>query len=194
MRSAVLTALTCALAASAANITVQVGAGGLNFNPTNVKAAVDDMIIFQFVGGTHSVTQSTFGAPCQNMTPPGVDSGIKTTAAGATQFEQWAFKVDKTDPLWFYCRVGQHCANGMVFAVNPTADKTYDQFSANAKGSGASPSGSSSGGGSGAPPSPTGSGGSSAPSPRPSNGALQMTGNGAVGILTALGLLAGLTL
>jgi hypothetical protein len=40
-------ALASALVSSAANITVQVGAGGLNFSPTNVKAEVGDLVIFQ---------------------------------------------------------------------------------------------------------------------------------------------------
>ena len=33
-----------------------------------------------------------------------------------------------SQPLWFYCAHQGHCAAGMVMAVNPTADKTFDAF------------------------------------------------------------------
>jgi hypothetical protein len=142
------------------------------------------------------------------MTPPGIDSGIKTVTDGAQELEQWAFKVDsvsrhpyallctdpvQTDPLWFYCRVGQHCANGMVFSVNPTAEKTHEMFLANAQGSGsgAAPSGSGSPSGGASASQSLGSG---APSPSPSNGALQTVGHGSLGLLVVWGLVASLVL
>ena len=211
--SAALLAFVPALV-SARNITVQVGGGGLNFNPTTIQADVDDLIIFQFVAKTHSVTQSTFAAPCVKS-PEGIDSGVKTVTEGAASIEQWGFKVQSTDPLWFYCQVGQHCQNGMVFSVNPTAEKTHEAFLAAAQagggaGNSTSPSGSAAPSGGSTPsggaeppaiPSASGvppaanrpSGSASAAASEPSNGALHLAGN-AAGILTMLGLMAGLIL
>jgi len=48
--------------------------------------------------------------------------------------------VTTTDPTWYYCKTGAHCQAGMVFSVNPTADKTHEAFKATAMGN-APPSG-----------------------------------------------------
>jgi len=72
-------ALVPVMSASAANILVQVGAGGkLAFSPSNITAQVGDVIAFQFQAKNHSVTQSTFPSPCQIQTTPaqGIDSGF----------------------------------------------------------------------------------------------------------------------
>ena len=42
------------------------------------------------------------------------------------------YTVTSTDPARFYCQSGTHCKNGMVFAINPTGEQTYDAFKANA--------------------------------------------------------------
>jgi hypothetical protein len=55
----------------------------------------------------HTVTQSTFPAPCQNMTTPtaGIDSGFMAVAANASFFPEWSFTItNASTPLWFYCR------------------------------------------------------------------------------------------
>lgn len=102
-----------------------------------------------------SVTQSTFANPCQVMTTPkaGINSGFHLTAPGTTQLASWSFTVDDpSTPLWFFCaqtvpvkyeflfysshgmlpdRRFSHCQTGMVFAVNPTADKTFEAFQVN---------------------------------------------------------------
>jgi len=135
MRSSIIVAALAVTMAQAANHVVQVGAGGmLVFNPTSIQAANGDTVAFQFQGKNHSVTQSTFPAPCTKMTTPtvGVDSGFMFVPAGATQLPEFTIAVnDSTVPLWFYCAqtIGMsHCEAGMVFAINPTADKTFAQF------------------------------------------------------------------
>jgi len=202
--------------ASAADHLVLVGDNGLDFNPTTVTAAAGDNVIFEFRAKNHTVTQSSFAQPCtflQTAAGPGVDSGYQPVAAGATSFPQWSITVDNaTAPLWFYCKQGSHCQAGMVFAINPNAEKTFDAFQASAKASGGSasgygsataPAGSSTGASapsasaSGfsttkvASPSATSSG-TSAPG---SNGALGMKlDSRAATLLAAVGLLAGLVL
>jgi len=120
---------------------VLVGDGGLTFNPPSVMAAQGDTVTFEFRAKNHSVTQSTFADPCKIMTTPaaGVNSGFQAVKNGTTTFAQWSFTVDNgTAPLWFYCAQKtpvNHCQMGMVFAVNPTADKTYEMYLANAKAS-----------------------------------------------------------
>ena len=32
------------------------------------------------------------------------------------------------EPTWYYCRQTGHCQLGMVFAVNPNEDQTFDEF------------------------------------------------------------------
>lgn len=62
-----LAALAGVAPALAANITVIVGADesgspGLVFTPQVVNAAVGDFVNFEFRGGNHTVTQSSFGS------------------------------------------------------------------------------------------------------------------------------------
>lgn len=44
--------------------------------------------------------------------------------------------VTTTDPIFFYCSVGNHCKDGMVGVVNPSSDKTVDTFRSSAKSAG----------------------------------------------------------
>jgi len=65
------------------------------------------------------------------MTTPqaGIDSDYMFLGDAPTQFMQWSITIDNSSaPLWFYCKQGKHCQNGMVFAINPTAEKTFDKF------------------------------------------------------------------
>jgi len=201
--------------ASAANVTVTVGETGLAFNPTSVNIQAGDTLNFEFRSKNHSVTQSTFANPCARQATPaaGIDSGFQPVAAGATTFPTWSITIQNTTaPLWFYCaqtNPANHCNAGMVFAVNPTAEKSFDAFQAAAKAAGASTSSTpgapgGAGGGYGAPPAGTGSTAAntatkSGSSPAASqtgttNGALSMGGS-AVGVfLAGAGLLAGLVL
>ncbi|KAJ7047088.1 hypothetical protein C8F04DRAFT_219531 [Mycena alexandri] len=138
-------ALVPVMSASAANILVQVGAGGkLAFSPSNITAQVGDVIAFQFQGKNHSVTQSTFATPCAIQTAPaqGIDSGFQFVAPNATELPQWSFTVDNaTSPLWFFCaqtNPAVHCAAGMVFSVNANeaSPKNFAAFQASAMASG----------------------------------------------------------
>jgi len=133
MRFSVVVAAIVSIA-SAANITVKVGENaGLTFDPTSVTAAEGDVVQFEFVAKNHTVTQSTFAVPCEKMTTPteGVDSGYVPVANGTTAFPTWSFTVNNASaPLWFYCAQTGHCAKGMVFAINPTANKSFAAFQA----------------------------------------------------------------
>jgi len=189
-------ASVCVAAVSAQqNFTVIVGGNGtVTYNPTSVNASVGDTIAFQFQGGNHTVTQSTFAQPCSIMTTPaqGIDSGFMFVAAGSTSFPQWSFTMTNASaPLWFYCKQTGHCAKGMVFAVNPTAAKSFDAFQAAAKASGSTGSSSASPSASGISGSGTASG--TAAGATSTNGASRYSGSAAA-VLTVVGLTAGMLL
>lgn len=178
------------LFASAKLITVNVGDAGLAFNPPSITAVEGDTVQFQFYPKNHTVTQSTFAAPCTAMAGGG-DSGFLAVAANATEIPVWSFTLNNASaPLWFYCAQGTHCsAGGMVFAVNPTAEKSFEAFQAAATGGGnATASGS-------AGTSASASASSSAPS---AAGAIGTNGNDGVALksmsymLTLVGVIIGL--
>ncbi|KAI0552753.1 Cupredoxin [Xylaria curta] len=132
---------TGTVAGTGATHTVQVGgSAGLAYSPPEVKAAVGDMVVFTFMSTNHTVTQSTFAAPCDPMAG-GMDSGFQPNKDNAVvPAPQVAMQVMTTDPIWFYCKQTGHCGKGMVFSINPSAAKTQAMFQAMAiqqKGQGA---------------------------------------------------------
>lgn len=57
----------------------------------------------------------------------------------ATEFPTYTVPVNDTKPVWVYCAQANHCASGMVFAVNAaTTGNTFDAFRAKAMGSSSS--------------------------------------------------------
>lgn len=107
-------------------IVVTVGANGAKtFAPEKVTAAVGDVVQFQFAGGNHTVTQSTFAEPCQpiaqhssNVT--GFHSGFQPAAASSTtgMTSTFSILVNNTTPIWVYCAQGMHCEGGMSMVIN----------------------------------------------------------------------------
>ncbi|KAI0362650.1 hypothetical protein OH77DRAFT_1416917 [Trametes cingulata] len=163
--------------------TVKVGENGtFTFNPNVVTANNGDVIQFQFLSKNHTVTQSTFNAPCSNITDAsgtvtGVDSGYQFVPGNATSFPVWSITVNNASaPLWFYCRQANHCQMGMVFAVNPTQDKSYDLFKANAAKSDAVNGSPQSNSASSGAPAASGSAGAGSPAASGSSGAPAATG------------------
>jgi len=150
LNTAAALAIFAGTAVQAATWSVDVGAGGNTFTPSNLTGAASaDIVVFTFKGGSHTVTQSTFADPCNPLTG-GVDSNAMPYSGTGTP-PTFNYTVNGTGPAWFYCKTGTHCKSGMVFAVNPTAEKTYDAFKANAMGTGTSSGSGSSGTGSSAP-------------------------------------------
>ncbi|WVW78671.1 hypothetical protein I302_100631 [Kwoniella bestiolae CBS 10118] len=120
----------------------------LTFEPAEVKAELGDVIEFKFLAGNHTVTQSTFAAPCTNA---GFNSG--QIPGNPDLPTSYSILVNDTKPIWVYCGTGQHCQNGMVMAnvpspfimlltshvsqVNaPAEGNTFAAFQANAAGGG----------------------------------------------------------
>jgi len=181
------------LVSYAADIPVAVGQSGLTFVPSSVTAAEGDVVVFSFYPKNHTVTQSTFAAPCTALAG-GADSEFVGVASADTP-TVWNYTVaNASAPLWFHCAQTapvNHCTSGMVFAINPSATKTFAEFQDAAKGVTAS-NGTTTGAGtatgaSTARPSTTGAA-------TPSSGALQIASTGAASILAIAGVVAGFAL
>jgi len=96
LTSAILTAVL-AMQARAATITVMVGQGGLTFTPNEVKAAIGDVVEFQFpAGGNHSVVEGDFNNPCHPAATGGFFSGYMNTLSGPA--------VSAICPSWHDCK------------------------------------------------------------------------------------------
>ncbi|KAF2641893.1 hypothetical protein P280DRAFT_489265 [Massarina eburnea CBS 473.64] len=129
-----------AAAGMVATHVIQVGGanGSLTFSPDNVKAAVGDLVQFQFNPKNHSVVQSSFDQPCvpiqnvmKNMTTAFFSGYMPTNAsAAAKQTLTYTIRVMDAKPVWFYCSQAKHCQGGMVGAINAaeTGNKTMSAF------------------------------------------------------------------
>jgi plastocyanin len=116
---------------------VMVGQDGqLSFSPPSMTAAVGSNITFMFMSKNHSVVQSSFADPC-NPLPNGFAAQYFPIAAGTTTFPTVTISVTSPNAIWFYCPQTNpvpHCKMGMVGAINPPPDKTFETFQAIAKG------------------------------------------------------------
>ncbi|KAL8283218.1 hypothetical protein RQP46_005996 [Phenoliferia psychrophenolica] len=126
---------------SAANQQVIVGGtAGLVFTPSSITAAVGDTVTFIYQSKNHTVTQSSFAAPCTLLTnatsgATGFDSSYVPVAANATENPAWTLEVLATTESGFFCKQSTHCSMGMVGAINApaTGNKTFDAYLALAK-------------------------------------------------------------
>ncbi|KAJ7858411.1 hypothetical protein B0H14DRAFT_662574 [Mycena olivaceomarginata] len=131
--------LAPALSTYASEILVLVGANNqLTFSPSNITAAVGDVVSFQFQSKNHSVTQSSFASPCVPLAQ-GVDSGFQAVAPNATAFPQFSFTINNAStPLFFFSKQNvlvNECQKGMVLSINanPNSAKSFAAFQAAAE-------------------------------------------------------------
>ncbi|KAH7926661.1 hypothetical protein BV22DRAFT_1128017 [Leucogyrophana mollusca] len=189
--TALIFALASAVAVTAQqNFTIMVGANKTTtFTPSYINATTGDTITFQFVAGNHTLTQSSFASPCANISTPmtGIDSGFMPVSANATMPADYSFKMTNDSTMWFYCRQTGHCQKGMVFAINPTAQKTFAMFQQAAEASGTTMN-STTGSSSSTSPSPSGSGTGTGTG---TGGAMSLSSS-AVGVMGVVGLLSAL--
>jgi len=115
------------------------GTGVIAFNPPNITTQVGDTITFEFQQKNHTVTASSFAAPCVDLFTssgtPSFDSGFMPVAVGATIFPTYVVQVNNSNPIWAFCRQTGHCGDGMVFAANTveSSPKNFAAFQALAK-------------------------------------------------------------
>lgn len=113
----------------------------LQFVPNQVNAAIGDVVEFDFLANSHSLTQSEFLTPCTYN--GGFDTGLnQMNPKNESGLFVIPFEVTTDKPQWFYCKQqnpAPHCNAGMVFGLNPR-DK-MDQFIQNAINQGVGASG-----------------------------------------------------
>lgn len=113
---------------------VQVGNfdGKVQFIPNNVNAEIDDIVEYNFLAKSHSLTQSEFLTPCTYN--GGFDTGLnQSNPMNISGLHIIPFRVTTKKPQWFYCKQQgppNHCGTGMVFGLNP--GNKMDQFIQNA--------------------------------------------------------------
>jgi len=141
--AAIIAGLVGVLPVLGSNITVIVGAApngtaALVFNPQVITANVGDLINFEFHGGNHTVTQSSFANPCTQQfntvtQQDGFSSPFMPFDATSGQIGVFTLEVTQTaNPIWFFCARKPHCHSGMYGAINPptTGAKTFAAFAA----------------------------------------------------------------
>ena len=102
----------------------------LGFTPNHVSASIGDLVVFNMMGLSHSVTQSSLDSPCESA---GLfDTDLQTNTQGILNLTLRYYTVLTIDPLWFYCKAPFHCQSGMVFAINPESDQQMEEFKSNA--------------------------------------------------------------
>lgn len=69
----------------------------LGYSPESIVAAQGDVVLFVFMQKNHTVTQSTFAAPCNKM-EGGMDSGFMPNPDGKAGVT-WNMTVSTTEPL-----------------------------------------------------------------------------------------------
>ncbi|PKS11775.1 hypothetical protein jhhlp_001068 [Lomentospora prolificans] len=101
------------------------GTAGTFFSPDKVTAPIGSMVQFQFMGGNHTVTQSTFDDACTpisaiNASAVGVSTGFvpAMNAMQTGQIPVYSIMINDTRPIWLYCAQGRHCQSGMVMVIN----------------------------------------------------------------------------
>ncbi|KAK5076394.1 hypothetical protein LTS08_007026 [Lithohypha guttulata] len=106
---------------------VQVGDanGTLKFFPEKIKADVGSVVQFQFYPRNHTITESSFAAPCipiaANLTTPerpGQRSGFVPVTADAQFRPIYNLIVNDTRPMWIFCGQQPHCIRGMAMVIN----------------------------------------------------------------------------
>ncbi|KAF7359533.1 hypothetical protein MSAN_01296400 [Mycena sanguinolenta] len=108
--------------------------GQFMFDPANFTAPVNATVTFFFPnsGLDHSVTQSSFEAPCTYLTASsnnsaGFDSGLiflhhrPLSQASADQF---TIVITDDQPIYFHCKQVTHCGLGMVGTINAPTNGT----------------------------------------------------------------------
>ncbi|KAH8595961.1 hypothetical protein B0O99DRAFT_594253 [Bisporella sp. PMI_857] len=100
------------------------------FTPNTVEAKIGDTVLFQFMSGNHSVTQSSFETPCEPLSG-GADSNYMANINNkVVPTPEYSFRVATTSPQWFFSKQTGECGKGMTFALNPTNEQSQAVFQA----------------------------------------------------------------
>ncbi|KAH8590074.1 hypothetical protein B0O99DRAFT_599338 [Bisporella sp. PMI_857] len=121
-------------------IPVVVGGTQDTFVPNVVRAAIGDVIQFQFSNGNHTVTQSAEDAACQPLqatVATAIHSGHIPFVDGQTTVGTFNMPITAADTMFLYCATGPHCQEGQVMVINPTSDEQIVNYAKLAAGAAA---------------------------------------------------------
>ncbi|CAM1511300.1 Fc.00g088130.m01.CDS01 [Cosmosporella sp. VM-42] len=98
------------------------------FDPDSVEADNGDILEFHFEPKNHSVVAGDYQYPCSPMElGTGFFSGFVDSDDGEAD-KVFQVTVNGTSPTPFYSSQGDECAKGMVGIVNPSSNKTLDDY------------------------------------------------------------------
>jgi len=127
----------------AKNVVINVGGNDTNtFDPQRVDAQSGDVVIFKFIQGNHSVTQSDFATPCipihtTNQSINGFDSQLRigNNGSAATNLVVPITDTNNGSAIWFYDAFPGACGAGNVGVINnnETSDDNLAAFMRNAE-------------------------------------------------------------
>ncbi|KAJ7905265.1 hypothetical protein B0H14DRAFT_2659595 [Mycena olivaceomarginata] len=124
--SSAAVAAPSAPANDATHFNVNVAPGGaFKFDPNEITAPVNSTVTFWFPNSpiAHSVTQSSFAAPCTYLAASANNTaGFDSALTVAKQFS--IVITDASKPIWFHCKQFQHCGMGMVGSINAPQNGT----------------------------------------------------------------------
>jgi plastocyanin len=123
-----IVALIASLAISciaAANLDIKVGSAGATpniFEPSTANVMTGDTVTFTWAGtGKHSVFRSDAAKSC--VKSPSLN--MLDSAGAFTAPKTFVYTVtETTGKIWFFCGVGDHCANGMYGTLTVGANTT----------------------------------------------------------------------
>ncbi|KAF5023643.1 hypothetical protein F66182_4312 [Fusarium sp. NRRL 66182] len=119
--------------------TINVGASGHKFTPSEVKAEVGDILEWRFYPSSHWVIRGDYENPCipyeyVDLDRTGFSSGTEKVEAITDDGPRYRVRVNDTDPIWFYCGAPGSCVRyHMMGVVNPTKNETLDDWQERAK-------------------------------------------------------------
>ncbi|EXJ90051.1 hypothetical protein A1O3_03119 [Capronia epimyces CBS 606.96] len=133
-------------ATSAGELIVQVVSvsdanGSLKYFPNQIEAPVGSVVQFQFHPKNHTITESSFAAPCKpiaanltSATRPGLKSGFVPVTGKEDFTPVFNVLINDTKPIWIYCGQTNHCQKGMAMVINQNSSgpNTIDKYIANA--------------------------------------------------------------
>lgn len=99
---------------------VDVGQNGFTFSPDTLTASKGDTVNFHFFAGDHSVSQSTFDAPCVPAPINPIYSGFINPTGSGEASTMFSITINDTTPIWLYCSQVTHCQTGMAMVINPS--------------------------------------------------------------------------
>ncbi|KAF8250676.1 hypothetical protein K440DRAFT_617460 [Wilcoxina mikolae CBS 423.85] len=118
---------------------ITVGKAAHKFAPDLVRAAVGDLITFEFYPTNHSVVRGALDFPCipyEKVTPEvtGFFGGFHPVKTIPKDPPRWSVVVNDTNPIFFYCSAPDSCnVWGMVGVINPAQDSDLDKYRSGSK-------------------------------------------------------------